>query len=198
MKKFCFIAVDYENWVPREGNPSILTGLESLKNQTFRDFDVIICHDGPKNIPYEDEYDFSVFQNVPVFMNTETRMNDWGHSSRDIAMRRASGEYFIHFNIDNIFYPQAFQRINDYLQIISEQIIIFQVKHYKAAGGAIFTGLPPIHCHIDAMQLVAHRDIWQNVGYWYDKSGTSDGIIYEDMCKKYPYGVLPECLGENF
>jgi hypothetical protein len=193
--KFSIIAVDYEHHVPR---PGMKQGLLSLANQTFKDFELIVIHDGPKNIPYEEEFDFNVFQNPPVFLNTPEKMGDWGHSSRDLGMRNASGEYFIQFNIDNIFYPEAFQKINNRLDEIQEQILIFQVRHWKAAGGAIFSGLPPKTCHIDAMQLVAHRDIWENVGYWYNKDGISDGIIYESMCDNFAWNTLNECLGENF
>ena len=195
MPRFSIIAVDYDKHVPRDG---MRNGLASLARQTFKDFELIICHDGPKENP--DEY-APILEELGLtakIMNTPGYMNNWGHSSRDYAMRRADGEYFIQFNIDNIFYDNAFERINAKLEEVKEQIVIFQVRHFKAAGGAVFRGVPPRHCFIDAMQLVAHRRIWQEVGYWYRTEGTSDGLIYEDMCNKYPWAELPECLGDNF
>jgi len=48
------------------------------------------------------------------------------------------------------------------------------------------------------MQLVAHRDIWENVDYWYNKEITSDGIIYERICKEYPWVHFDEILAENY
>ena len=78
-------------------------------------------------------------------------------------------------------------------------MIIFSIIHIKAAGpSAKFTGLPPKHCHIDAIQLVAHRNVWENVGYWYTREGTSDGIIYERICNEYPWVHLDEILAENY
>lgn len=195
MPRFSVIAVDYENHVPRSG---MVEGLKSLARQSFKDFELIICHDGPKENPYEYDPLLADFGLKATIMNTPERMNDWGHSSRDYAMKRATGEYFIQFNIDNIFYDNAFERIDARLKEVKEQIVIFQVIHHKAAGGAVFTGVPPRHCFIDAMQLVAHRDIWREVGYWHRKEGTSDGLIYEDMCNRYPWAVLPECLGINY
>ena len=195
MPRFSIIAVDYEGHVPRYG---MYQGLKSLAEQTFKDFELIICHDGPRE--NQEEYG-RVLQELGLsakIINTPKRMNDWGHSSRDYAMRRADGEYFIQFNIDNLFYPDALEKINKKLDEVNEQIVIFQVRHHKAAGGAVFTGIPPKHCFIDAMQLVAHRKIWENIGYWYNKEGTSDGLIYEDMCNRYPWAELPECLGDNF
>ena len=195
MSKFSIIAVDYEHHVPRDG---MYKGLKSLAEQTFKDFELIICHDGPKDDPYEYDPILEELGLQAVIINTAERHNDWGHSSRDYAMKRATGEYFIQFNIDNIFYPNAFERIAQKLDEVPEDIVIFQVRHFKAAGGTVFRGIPPRHCFIDAMQLVASRDIWKAVGYWHRKEGTSDGLIYEDMCERFPWAELPECLGDNF
>lgn len=195
MPKFSIIAVDYEHHVNRTG---MRVGLQSLVDQTFKDFELIVIHDGKKNIPYHEEFGFNQFQNPVVFLNTEQHMGDWGHSSRDLGMRHATGDYFIHFNIDNVFFPNAFQRISEEIDRTEAQVLIFCIKHYKAAGGAIFTGLPPAHCHIDAMQLVAKKEVWENVGYWYTREGTSDGIIYEEICKRFPWVHLNECLGDNY
>jgi glycosyltransferase involved in cell wall biosynthesis len=195
MPKFSIIAVDYEFHVPR---PGMQAGLQSIADQTFKDFELIIIHDGPKEVSYEQEFDLSKFPSPPIILNTPERMNDWGHSSRDYGMQRANGDYFIQFNIDNKFEPDAFEKINNEIELTSSSIVIFAVRHYKAAGGAVFSGLPPLNCHIDAMQLVAHKNVWENVGYWYNKHGTADGIIYEDMCKRYPYTHIPECLGDNY
>lgn len=196
MPKFSIIAVDYEHHVPR---PGMKQGLHSLATQTFKDFELIIVHDGKKNIPYEEEFDFSVLQNPPIFLNTPERMNNWGHSGRDLGMRNATGEYFLHFNIDNLLYANCLEKISNKIDESQLQIIIYSIIHYKAAGADFkFTGLPPVHCMIDAMQLVAHRDIWKEMNYWYNTETTSDGIIYEEMCKRYPYVHIDEVLAENY
>ena len=195
MPKFSIIAVDYDKHVPRDG---MRKGLESLARQTFKDFELIICHDGPKEDPYEYDPILEELGLKAVILNTPEYMNNWGHSSRDLAMRSAVGDYFIQFNIDNIFYDNALERINQKLEEVNEEIVIFQVIHHKAAGGAVFRGVPPRHCFIDAMQLVASKKIWTEIGFWYRLEGTSDGLIYEDMCNRYPWVELPECLGVNF
>jgi hypothetical protein len=212
--RFSIIAVDYENHVSRS---RMKDGLLSLANQTFKDFELIIVHDGPKNIPYEEEFDFNVFKNPPIFLNTLIRMDNWGHSSRDLGMRKANGEYFIHFNIDNIFYPEALTEIDNKIKENDSKIIIFTIIHHKinalkrgytlsqyAEGWVpedkryLFTGLPPVYCGIDAMQLVAHRDIWENVDYWYDLHEKSDSLIYSKFCKEYSFEHIEKVLGENF
>jgi hypothetical protein len=195
MPKFSVIAVDYEHHVGRDG---MKRGIASIASQTFKDYELIICHDGPKQVLYEDEINFEKLGVQPVIVNTPARMADWGHSSRDYAMRMATGDYFIQFNIDNLFYPTAFEQLANLLDAVDEEIVIFTVLHWKAAGGAPFRGVPPVHCGIDCMQLVASRRIWQEVGYWYRKDPTSDGLIYQAMCDKYPWTELPAILGENY
>jgi len=195
MTKFSIIAVDYEHHVNRF---AMRQGLSSLAGQSFKDYELIIVHDGPKNIPYETEFDFSVFPKVR-FMNNPVHVGDWGHTGRDLGMRSATGDYLFHLNIDNYLYPQCLERISQKIDETQSQVIIYSIIHYKATGGPNkFTGLPPVHCMIDAMQLVAHRDVWENVNYWYTREGTSDGIIYEEICKRYPYVHIDEVLAENY
>jgi hypothetical protein len=197
--KFSIIAVDYEFHVPRDG---MRRGLQSLADQSFKDYELIICHDGPKAIPYEQEIDFNAMGLDPIIINTEDRMQDWGHWSRDKAMRMATGQYFFQFNIDNLMYPNCLQELSDHIDRTAALITIFHIKHFKVPWfpWAVdrFTGTPPIAKHIDAMQLVAHRRVWEEMGYWYDKSFCGDGFIYEEMCKKYPWAELPIILGENY
>lgn len=227
MKKFCVIAVDYENHVPRNENnifkTSIFHGLESLANQTFKDFDLIICHDGPKSKTYEDEgLNFKRAGLSPIIINTPERMNDWGHSSRDYAMRYAYenniGEYYVIFNIDNYFEPWAFSRIAKEIENKKNNIVLFTVKHHKAYRSLDFKPEPfeklnakmlscspyllkvnPDAKNIDAMQLVAHRDVWKENNFWWNKDFCADGIMYNTMCMKHSFSTIEnQCLGHNF
>jgi len=204
MKKFCIIAVDYEHHVPRgEQKPSIQHGLKSLALQTFQDFNLIICHDGPKEKTYEEEG--IVFNEIgvnPIILNTPEKMADWGHSSRDMAMRYAYennlGEYYIQFNIDNLLNKDALKEINNALVESTNPIVIFSIYHHKHNGGMFMSGVPPVRFKIDALQMVAHKEVWKKNNFWYDKRNQSDGFMYEWICKQYRYAHIPKILGENF
>lgn len=223
MTRFCVISKDYEYHVPREHNSNEITstsirrGLASLGNQTFKDFNVVICHDGPKEKTYEEEgIDFKELGIEPYIINTPEHHGVWGHTSSDYAMRYAYennlGDYYIQHNIDNEFLPEAFQIISDAIDEFEKNIIIFQIYHWKIwplsqpiyAMDSPWTGNPPIRGGtaagggIDAMQLVAHKDIWKEVGFWYSTKEEADGIIYEDMCKRFSYQHIPIVLGHNF
>ena len=198
--KFGIIAVDYEHHVPRSG---MIEGLKTITNQTYQNFDIVICHDGPKSYDYSEEAGFNELGITPHIINTPEWMGEWGHYSRDYAMRYAyenmpDCDYYIQFNIDNQFEPHAFETIKNKIEDTESGIIIFTVRHYKAAGGQPFRGIPPVNCNIDVMQLVAHKDIWADTGFWYRYEGTSDGFIYEKMCSENSWVNIEECLGDNF
>lgn len=193
MPRFSIIAVDYDQHVPRDG---MRRGMLSIANQTFTDYELLMCHDGPKGVPYSEEIP-AWYGLIPQVHCLPERANDWGHSCRDYLMRRASGEYFLHFNIDNLLYPQCLEKIDAKLKEVTEKIVVFAIWHRKLRMPN-FTGVPVKHGNTDCLQVVAHRDIWRDVGYWHNKIGSSDGVIYEDMCKRFPFTTINEVLAENY
>ena len=202
--KFGIIAVDYEHHVPRNG---MIEGIKSISEQTYKNFDVFICHDGQKSKPYSHE-----FANVKIsfnayYLNTIRRMNNWGHSSRDFAMRFACAntdcDYFLHFNIDNYLFPNALNQINETIMATNTKVVVFSINHYKlnkvrSVNPRYFPGVPPRRYNIDAMQLVAHKDVWREVGFWFKKYEQSDGEIYETICSKNRWEHIDEVLGNNY
>lgn len=194
--RFTVIAVDYEHHVPRDG---MRRGLQSLANQTFADFELIIVHDGPKQVPYADEFDLTAFPRDPLLLSTAARMDDWGHSSRNLGLRFARGDYVLHFNIDNLLYPNCLETLAATIDETGSPIVIFAIRHHKIDGGAApFTGVPPRVGRIDALQLVASREVWKATGYWHSMHAGGDGIVYEEMCAEHPWVAVDAVLGENF
>jgi hypothetical protein len=209
MPKFSILATDYEKHVPRD---KMKQGIQTIGMQTFRDFELIICHDGPKEKTYEEEgVNFKYLNLDPIIMNTNKRNDDWGHTSRDKMLRIAKGDWIIHFNIDNILYPFCLEQLSEKIDSTIDKLsyskkntdkfsVIFYIKHWKIdpTGNSVFKGIPPKLMNTDLLQMVISRKIWEEVGYWYNRMERSDGIIYEEIGKKYPWIVLPELLGENF
>lgn len=204
MPKFSILVTDYEKHVSRD---KAYQGILTLSLQTFKDFELIICHDGIKEKTYEEEgFDFKSLNLDPIIMNTDKRYNDWGHTSRDEMLRIAKGEWIIHFNIDNILYPQALEMISNRIDQLKDSVkdperfsLIFYIKHWKFyPDGRVFKGIPPKLMKTDLLQMVISRKIWEEMGYWYNKKERSDGVIYEEIGKKYQWAVLPIVLGENF
>jgi len=191
--KLSVIAVDYEHHVIRD---RMREGLTSLVDQTFKDFELLVVHDGEKETPYEEEFDFSQFKHPVKFLNTPERMSNWGHSSRDLGMRNASGRYYLQFNIDNLLYENALSEIVSAMERYGDpEIIIFEILH-REFPGRVFEGFPMVN-YIDCLQLVAKAKVWEKNGYWHDKSYGGDGYMYQAMCKSHDYVHLNRLLGEN-
>ena len=62
----------------------------------------------------------------------------------------------------------------------------------------ILPGWPPNKHKIDAMQLVAKRELWLSIGGWGDKSEESDGEMIQYLTGRHGYLVIPEVLGEHW
>jgi len=193
--KFSILVVDCDTHTPRE---SARRGVESILAQTFRDFEVILLHDGLKEKPYEEEFDLSAVERLKV-VYTRERYNDWGHSLRDYGLRIADGEYVLHFNIDNLLYPHCLQRVNERLlrDNIRKEIIIFTIIHHKNAE-RILTGKPVEFQHIDCLQVVASRKAWQSIGFWHRNEYEADGYLYLELTSNYKPYYIDEILAENF
>jgi hypothetical protein len=218
---FSIIVVHFQGAVPHE---IFLRGVASLQAQTFRDYEILVYHDGPL-------LDVGVQSPVPI-RTTERRFNDWGHSLRDLGIREAAGEYIVHFNADNVLYPEALQEIANEIArpprmfgagperkpIDANDVIIFPIKmfglqrvwqylvQFKADASRnvpqpswfeILTGNPPVKQNIDAMQLVMRRTLWLAEGGWSDKSEWSDGVLYARFAEKYGYRTVGPVLGEH-
>lgn len=213
MPLFSIVVVHYQGTVPRE---IYARGMDSIFAQTFRDFEVLVYHDGPLLDPDA--------PSVVPFRCTPTRHNDSGHSLRDQGIRDATGDYILHFNADNLLYPSALEQLemtmhephrvfNVYGQAIDNPaLIIFPIVMHdhvqflnkfnfvgKGSGAKmIMTGNPPGLSHIDCMQLVMRRDLWLAEGGWSDKSRDSDSVLYPRFMKKYGYRTVGAVLGEHF
>jgi hypothetical protein len=62
----------------------------------------------------------------------------------------------------------------------------------------IFGGIPVKFGQIDAMQFVMRKDLWLEVGGWYDRREESDGYMFEKLAKRFVVTAVPEILGEHW
>jgi hypothetical protein len=196
MPRFSLIVIDCDSHTPRE---SAKRGMESILSQTFKDFEVILVHDGFKRIPYEVEFDMSGIDRVTTIYS-KTRFNDWGHSLRLIGMRVAQGGYFLNFNIDNLLYPDCLRKVDERLGKDGDDndVVIFRIINHKRGTDLVLTGRRVGVGSIDCLQLIASRRAWKSIGYWHRNDYEADGHLYAQLAAKYPPLYLDEILGENF
>lgn len=210
--KFSIIVPHYDHSISDE---IFIRGMESLQNQTFKDFEVLVYHDGPASrdvpMPSDDRFKLTI---------TKERENNWGHGNRDRGIREANGEYIIHFNPDNYLFSGSLDKIaeqsNRYYPphiLSNNEIIIFPIfmmgmqcngkgfwrdKFNAHENYFIMTGYPTLKYNVDAMQLVMKRKTWLSYGGWYDKSEESDGNMYPRFVSELGARYCGDILGEHW
>lgn len=190
--RFSVIAVDHES-IDRDG---ATRGLTSLAKQTCRDFEVVLVHDGPASPAWREWVSWLPLR--PIVLETGYRLENFGHWSRDLGMRAAHGDWFVHHNIDNEWRPWAFERLAEAVDADPQVgALVFPVMHHKL--GRVLSGNPALLNNIDAMQMVARRDVWHGMNYWHDHVHDSDGRLYQEIAGRVPVHFLDgEAFGDNF
>ena len=207
--RFSIIIPHYQGSIDHD---TFLRGVNSILNQTYKDYEIICIHDGP----------LLTKEAFPVeVICTQKRYNDWGHSLRDWGMKKANGEYILHFNPDNVLQPNALEVLATY----SDDVLVFAVKMmgmiewndpetgnlvraYAHPDGpneprdytkhVVLTGNPIQYSNIDCMQLVAKTKVWYGVGGWKDKREQSDCAIYTEIGAKHSPTFIDEVLAEHY
>jgi Glycosyl transferase family 2 len=213
MPLFSIIVVHYQGV---NSHDIFMRGYNSLAAQTFKDFEILCYHDGPL-------LDTGVQFPLSVTC-TPQRHNDWGHSLRHAGILAAAGDYILHFNADNILYPNALDELAAEIKraprlvqktgqvLDTNDMVIFPIKMWNLIKFrditwqrkgvpefyTILTGIPPILQYIDCMQLVMKRNLWLAEGGWYDRRELGDGYMYQSFAAKYGYRTVGPVLGEHF
>ena len=200
--RFSIIIPHYQGSISHD---IFLRGINSVLNQTCTDYEVVCLHDGP--LLKEEEF--------PVKVTcTNTRYQDWGHSLRDWGIKKASGDYLIFMNPDNVLEPNALEVLSNYdddiivfgLEMVGMEEKIMPDGSYRRwystprneAKSVVLTGNPVAYGNIDCMQLVMKRDKWISFGGWSDKREQSDYFLYSNLDKKYNFKYIADTLGKHY
>lgn len=158
----------------------------AVKDRT--DTEVFVIHDGEIAKEYTPKYDYI------KFYCTDKHNGVWGHLSRDFGITLSNGDYIIHSNHDNIFYPEF---LNEADKIVSEKkVYIFDTKLMVNGVERRYLSNNPTVCNVDAMQGCIHSSIWKKTG-WKNIKDISDGLYIEQFSKEYGWERIPYCIGEH-
>lgn len=103
--------------------------IESVLNQTFKDYELILVNDGSKDntLNILKEYESKNGDRIKVIDNV---INLGLSKSRNIAISQANGEYIVHLDGDDLFYePDTLKKINNTIGEDGADVTYFGVKY---------------------------------------------------------------------
>lgn len=180
--------------------------IQPMMDQTFKDFQIVIVHDGPLFRP--------VPGNFPVYR--PQKKYEHGCDLKEQGLRRSCGQFIFNTNRDNVYYRDTLQRFDNQIKKQSNRENMLWVGSAKMMGMNcvnsmlfyddprdhgkfhILTGDPPRLGNIDLLQGCVSRKLWMKYG-WFSKIPQSDGVIYEFFRKRYGYRHIGgPVIGEHY
>tara|TARA_B100001029_G_scaffold178130_1_gene184167 strand:+ start:3260 stop:3874 length:615 start_codon:yes stop_codon:yes gene_type:complete len=175
--KIHVIAVAYEKF------DFLKTFVQSMLNQSKKDWILTIIHDGPneefKNIM---ETYKRVLPNNINFENTSKRYNDYGHSLRDMGLKNILGEYVLLTNADNYFVPGAIEILTETLKKSNEKIDVIIFNFVASHHNYINFNTSYKRHLIDISSAIVKKELAEKVGFK-DKSYDGDATYFENIAK---------------
>lgn len=177
------------------GEKFIQRALDSLLNQTYKDFEIIICDDGSTDTTLNilEEYT-KKNKNITVIQNEE---NLGLPATLNRCIQSAKGEYLARMDDDDISYPERFEKEVAFLDEHSEYTIVGTSRHFFDEKGIwgesinsgarskidIFSGRMFTHPTV----MMRREDVIMAGGYSEGKwIGRAED--YDLWCKMYQHG----------
>ena len=167
--------------------------VQSWINQTEKNWKLTVIHDGnnPEFIRLMESYKAIDPDRIDFFC-TDIRYNDYGHTLRDIGLKRLHSGYVLLTNADNYFIPKALEFINQsfFDAVKIPDVIIFDMvhshshsNHGRKQPSYTYFNVDYKRCAIDISAAVVRCDLANAVGFR-DKSHDGDATYFEDVKKE--------------
>jgi glycosyltransferase involved in cell wall biosynthesis len=161
--------------------------VQSFLNQTADNWRLVVVHDGP-----DAEFDalmaaYKKEGNGRIrYWSTETRFNDWGHTLRDMGIKKARGDYVLLTNGDNYYVPKFIEMVTRGIEETNPDVVLFDMVHnYQNAGLTISPPYTTLKTKlawgfIDVGSAVVRTKLARAVGFR-DKTAGGDQVYFADL-----------------
>lgn len=185
------------------GGKFIQRAIDSLLNQTYKDFEIIICDDGSTDdtLSLLDSYS-KKHKNIHVILN---KQNMGLPASLNRCIQKATGDYLARMDDDDISYPERFKKEVAFLNEHPEYTIVGTSRHFFDENGIwgesinsgertkvdIFSGRMFTH-----PTVMMRREAVVSVGGYSEEKWIGRAEDYDLWCKMYQYGFKGYNLDE--
>ncbi len=128
----------------------VIDCLESIKRQSFNDYEVIIVNDGSTDSSVALCNQF-IQTNPDMKIRLISQHNHGLLLARRTGIRIAAGEYFVHIDSDDMIREDALELLNDVIQRYSPDLILFRGSFSKSYSKCQLGSLPWKTSHVDQL-----------------------------------------------
>lgn len=164
--------------------------INSIICQTLDNWKLTIIHDGPDDKMNKILGHYKRENNNIDYMFTDKRYNDYGHSLRDIGIRKANTEFLLLTNDDNYYMPVFLEYMFQSIRANELDLILCDMIHshnnpgiYMQQPYELFKAFPKKH-YTDIGNFIVKTKIAQDVGFR-SREFDADGVFIDDIMTRY-------------
>jgi hypothetical protein len=164
--------------------------------QTFKNWRLILVHDGPGDGAAE-TFIRAVNDDRITYVETEKRVNNWGHQIRADYLQKVTSEYIIITNPDNYYMPvfleymlKPFTPGRDIVATFCSAMV-HSYRNWETQPTRLARG------HLDCGGVLLKTAQAQAVG-WKSLEHSADWFFFEDIIKRYGAGKFVPVKGTLF
>lgn len=167
--------------------------VQSIINQTNKNWSLHAIHDGKNDdfLNIMESYQRKDPKRI-TYECTNRRYNDYGHTPREIGLRKSCHEYTLITNCDNYYPPKTLEFINQAIKastFLIPDVVMFDMTHShidvggKKKSSYSFFDVFYKRNYIDIGAAIVNTELAQKVGF-VDKSFAADATYFENILKK--------------
>lgn len=127
-----------------------------LKRQTYRDFELIIINDASDDKTEKIiEHFMSVIQQRIIYIRNDSRLG--AAKSRNLGLAKATGEYVIFLDADDIYYQGLFEQSINAIEQDKADMVVFGYEKYNYSTKEVSRVLYEKRCYVDRNDIILWR-----------------------------------------
>ncbi len=183
----------------------LLRAIESIKSQTFTDFEVIIVDDGSTD-GTQVKIQESIYEKIHYFY----KANGGPASARNLGIKEASGEYICFLDADDEFMPEKL--LEYYTASQNGEVFLFSDAEYfneKTKSSTLFSSkeqMPYGNCFQSLMEnnfivastVCVKKSVLESTAYFDEALFVEDYDLWLKIAQKYPLTYIEIFLSKYY
>ncbi len=176
--------------------------IDCVRLQTEKSHEHLVCSDGSDEKPIAALVASIKDPRITYSFTQVKKPGDFGNVVRAEMMKRATGEYVMFLDDDNLILPHYLETMIAAVEKAKADFAVCRIVHFgplrEDAVGAppqVLTGLPVKLHYIDSLQVLVRRTAMLEVGWDTEKGYLADGHSLQRLGEKFKFVEVPEVLG---